>query len=216
MSESEKIREKIIGAAVERFLHYGYPKTTIAELAGDCAMSPGNIYRFFKGKIDIAAEIARREALQAVERMEAVLECPYRSSRQRLEEVVFADMRHTFHLLENEPRVLELAQVVVQERPQFQIESLRRERRIFQRILRDGAQTGEFVLDNITHATIAVHSATLKYRYTQLFTNQTLEELERELCFVLTLLARGLTNPASQGALPPTEVPPEIELEQAV
>ena len=82
--------------------------------------------------------------------MEAVLECPYRSSRQRLEEVVFADMRHTFHLLENEPRVLELAQVVVQERPQFQIESLRRERRIFQRILRDGAQTGEFVLDNIT------------------------------------------------------------------
>ena len=135
MSESEKIREKIIGAAVERFLHYGYPKTTIAELAGDCAMSPGNIYRFFKGKIDIAAEIARREALQAVERMEAVLECPYRSSRQRLEEVVFADMRHTFHLLENEPRVLELAQVVVQERPQFQIESLRRERRIFLRRL---------------------------------------------------------------------------------
>ena len=62
MSESEKIREKIIDAAVERFLHYGYPKTTIAELAGDCAMSPGNIYRFFKGKIDIAAEIARREA----------------------------------------------------------------------------------------------------------------------------------------------------------
>ena len=81
MNEPEKIREKIIDAAVERFLHYGYPKTTIAELAGDCAMSPGNIYRFFKGKIDIAAEIARREALQAVERMEAVLECPYRSSR---------------------------------------------------------------------------------------------------------------------------------------
>ena len=51
MSEPEKIREKIIDAAVERFLHYGYPKTTIAELAGDCAMSPGNIYRFFKGRL---------------------------------------------------------------------------------------------------------------------------------------------------------------------
>ena len=216
MSEPEKVREKIIDAAVERFLHYGYAKTTIAELAADCDMSPGNIYRFFKGKIDIAAEIARREALTTVERMEAVLECPFRNSRQRLEEVVFADMRHTFHMLENQPRVLELAQVVVQERPQFQIESLRRERRIFQRILRDGAQTGEFELDNITHATIAVHSATLKYRYTQLFTNQTLEELERELCYVLTLLVRGLTNKTNQQTLPPTSVPVEAAFDQAV
>ena len=65
MSESDITREKIIVAARERFSHYGYPKTTIAELAEDCAMSPGNIYRFFKGKIDIAVEIARREALSA-------------------------------------------------------------------------------------------------------------------------------------------------------
>ena len=84
MSESDLKREKIIDAARERFSHYGYPKTTIAELADDCAMSPGNIYRFFKGKIDIAVEIARREALSAVEVIEAVLECPVRSSRQRL------------------------------------------------------------------------------------------------------------------------------------
>ena len=67
MSEADLIREKIIVAARERFAHYGYPKTTIAELAEDCAMSSGNIYRFFKGKIDIAVEIARREALSAVE-----------------------------------------------------------------------------------------------------------------------------------------------------
>ena len=124
--------------------------------------------------------------------------------------------KSALHMLENQPRVLELAQVVVQERPQFQIESLRRERRIFQRILRDGAQTGEFELDNITHATIAVHSATLKYRYTQLFTNQTLEELERELCYVLTLLVRGLTNKTNQETLPPTSVPVEAAFDQAV
>lgn len=209
MSESDTTREKIIVAARERFSHYGYPKTTIAELAEDCAMSPGNIYRFFKGKIDIAVEIARREALSAVEVIEAVLDCPLRSSRQRLEEVVFADLRYTFHLLENQPKTLELAQIVVSDRPQFQIESLRRERRVFQRILHEGQASGEFMVDNVPATTIALHAATTKYRYAQLFTNQTLAELERELAHVMTVIMRGLM-PTSEGhAVSETQIPDE-------
>ncbi len=208
MGESDTIREKIIGAARERFRHYGYPKTTIAELASDCAMSSGNIYRFFKGKIDIAAEIAQRETLHAVEFLEEILKCPYRSSRRRLEEIIFADMRYTFHLLKNQPKVLELAQVVVKERPQFQIESLCRERRAFQRILREGAARGEFNIGNIPQTTIAIQAATLKYRYAPLFTNQTLDELDRELGAVLTLIMRGLICLKDGEAILPTEIPP--------
>ena len=209
MSEADRTREKIIDAARERFRHYGYPKTTIAELADDCAMSPGNIYRFFKGKIDIAVEIARREALNAVDVLDKVLACPHRGSRQRLEEVIFADLRYTYHLLENQPKTLELAQIVVNDRPQFQIESLRRERRLFQRILHEGAASGEFSIDNVPAATIAVHAATTKYRYAQLFTNQSLVELERELAQVLTVLVRGLVAPAAGQLAPPTIIPPE-------
>lgn len=209
MAEADQIREKIIHAARERFRHYGYPKTTIAELADDCAMSPGNIYRFFKGKIDIAVEIARREALSAVDVLDKVLACPHRGSRQRLEEVIFADLRYTYHLLENQPKTLELAQIVVNDRPQFQIESLRRERRLFQRILHEGAASGEFSIDNVPAATIAIHAATTKYRYAQLFTNQSLEELERELAQVLTLLMRGLVAPVAGELSAATVIPPE-------
>lgn len=214
MAETDLIRENIISAARERFRHYGYPKTTIAEVAGDCTMSAGNIYRFFKGKIDIAVEIAQRESLRSVEVVEAVMECPYRTSRQRLEEIVFADLRYTFHLLENRPKVLELAQIVVRERPQFQIESFRRERRAFQRILREGQASGEFTIDNLPQTTIAVQSATLKYRYAQLFTNQTLDELERELANVLTLIMRGLIHRKDGKLVPPTEIPGEIAEQQ--
>jgi hypothetical protein len=110
-------------------------------------------------------------------------------------------------LLENQPKVLELAQIVVHERPQFQIESFRRERRAFQRILREGEASGEFRLDNVPQATIAVQSATLKYRYAQMFTNQTLEELERELSGVLTLIMRGLIQRNDGKIVPPTEIP---------
>lgn len=211
MSEADSIREKIVDAAVQRFRHYGYPKTTIAEVAADCAMSPGNIYRFFKGKIDIAVEICRREALASVEVLESVLDCPHRNSRQRLEEVIFADLRHTYHLLENKPKTLELAQIVVSDRPQFQIESLRRERRLFQRILHEGVASGEFICDNVPAATIAIHGATTKYRYAQLFTNQSLDELERELAHVLTLLMGGLLAVKGSAPATPTQIPEEDE-----
>lgn len=209
MSEADLTREKIVDAARQRFRHYGYPKTTIAELAEDCAMSPGNIYRFFKGKIDIAVEIARREALSAIDVLDSVLACPFRSSRQRLEEVIFADLRYTYHLLENKPKTLELAQIVINDRPQFQIESIRRERRIFQRILHEGKVSGEFRIDNVPATTIALHGATIKYRYAQLFTNQNLHELERELAHVLTVLMRGIINPQADETFEATAIPPE-------
>ena len=212
MSKADDIRESIIDAARLRFSHYGYPKTTIAEIAADCNMSPGNIYRFFKGKIDIAVELARRETLKAVHMLEAILFCPYRNSRQRLEDLLFADFRYTYHLLENAPRELELAQVVMQQRPHFQLESVRRERRVIQRVIIEGVKAGEFQVDNIAHATTAIHSATLKYRYPQLFTNQTRAELERELASLLTLLVRGLLANPDKVTIVPTKIPAEMEL----
>ena len=45
---------------MNRIKHYGYGKTTMAEIAADCDMSPGNIYRFFEAKIDIAEAMARK------------------------------------------------------------------------------------------------------------------------------------------------------------
>ena len=50
----DTVRDRIIHAAKCRFSHFGYGKTTMAEVAGDCAMSPGNLYRFFPGKLRVA------------------------------------------------------------------------------------------------------------------------------------------------------------------
>jgi AcrR family transcriptional regulator len=194
MSDVDVIKEKIISAAKARFGHYGYPKTTIAELADDCAMSAGNIYRFFAGKIDIATEIARRESLSAIKRFEAFLDCPYRTARRQLEELIFAELRYTYHLLEKQPKVLELAQIVISERPNFQMERVRRERRIITRILQDGVKTGEFEVENVARAAAAIQSATLKYRLAQLITDQPLADLERELREVLSILMRGILS----------------------
>jgi len=211
MTDIQQMREKIIDAARARFGHYGYPKTTIAELASDCAMSAGNIYRFFAGKIDIATEIARRETLEAVRRLEGLLDCPYRSCTKQLEEMIFADLRYTYHLLENRPKVLELAQVVIRERPHFQIERMRRERRVLARVLQDGVKRGEFAVANVARTAAAIQSATLKYRLAQLITDQSLTDLERELSEVLSIVVRGILSPRALAEYKGTEIPDILE-----
>ena len=60
MSDKTETRQQILDAAMQRIMHYGYAKTTMAEIARDCDMSAGNIYRFFASKIDIAEAMARK------------------------------------------------------------------------------------------------------------------------------------------------------------
>jgi AcrR family transcriptional regulator len=60
MEIDPQIREKILDAAEERFRYYGFSKTTMVELASDCGMSAGNLYRYFESKEDIGVSIARR------------------------------------------------------------------------------------------------------------------------------------------------------------
>jgi AcrR family transcriptional regulator len=57
----DSARDRIMEAAKSRFSHFGYGKTTMAEVASDCEMSPGNLYRFFPGKLDIAEAIATED-----------------------------------------------------------------------------------------------------------------------------------------------------------
>ena len=58
MNDKTDTRKEILTAARERFSHYGYSKTTMSEIAKDCEMSAGNIYRFFASKLDIAEAMA--------------------------------------------------------------------------------------------------------------------------------------------------------------
>ena len=63
----DETARNILDAASERFQHYGYGKTTMSEIAKDCNMSTGNLYRYFPSKLDIAEKfvaILRTEHVQ--------------------------------------------------------------------------------------------------------------------------------------------------------
>ena len=51
------VRDQIIKAAHEYFAHYGYAKTTVADLAREIGFSKAYIYRFFQSKQEIGEAI---------------------------------------------------------------------------------------------------------------------------------------------------------------
>ena len=188
----DTIRKKIVAATRERFMHYGYGKTTMAELACDCDMSPGNLYRYFPGKLDIAEEICREASIQTAESLSELLKKPGRTAAERLHDFLFEDLRTTFHKLEADHRIVEMAQIVTSERPQFHNEGLKRERDVLGKIVEMGIRSGEFTPADPDFVAEMIQAATMKFSYPQLFTRLSLDRLERELEGVYGLLMQGL------------------------
>jgi AcrR family transcriptional regulator len=194
----DSARDRIIEAAKKRFSHFGYGKTTMAEIATDCSMSPGNLYRFFPGKLDIAEAIASMDYETHLAHARKIAMTPGKSAPERLHDLLFAELRRTYQKLEKDPRALEMATQIGHERPQFVNWMLQNERKILVELMEDAEKRGE-MLPPGDREEIAemIQSATMKFRYPQLWSKLTLPKLERELDGVLNLMFRGLCPAAA-------------------
>ena len=195
MAEKDNIREQIVEAAKKRFSHFGYAKTTMAEVASDCAMSPGNLYRFYPGKLDIAEAIATTDYSKHLEHMRALAIAPDRNARERLHDMLFEELRRTYHKLEKHPRAYEMALVISRERPEYANWMLAEERKILVALMDEAERRGEFTIEDKEFTAEMIQSATMKFRYPQLWSKLTLPKLERELEGVLRILIDGLGRP---------------------
>lgn len=199
MTQMDDTRKMILHAAVERILHYGYSKTTMAEIAKDCNMSAGNIYRFFASKLDIAEAMARKFNEEAYETF-SVIAARKVSAGDRLREIFHYELARTYSAIDEDAKILEVAAVLSDERPLYMNDKLATERIYLVQILNDGVASGEFrKIANPDEVAEMWQAALMKFRFPQLFSKLTLPKLQRELDGVMDLLLAGL----SPGATPP-------------
>ncbi|MGB3624228.1 MAG: TetR/AcrR family transcriptional regulator [Henriciella sp.] len=194
MNDKTETREQILEAAMNRIKHYGYGKTTMSEIAKDCCMSAGNIYRFFTSKIDIAEAMARQfntELYQAYSEIARGSEPPC----QRLRKVFHYNLSQTYDAIEREAKILEVAEVLGEERPLFMNEGLAQERIYLCTILEDGVEKGEFApIADCNYTAEMIQSALMKFRFPQLFSRLSLPKLRRELNGALDIIIAGLKH----------------------
>jgi AcrR family transcriptional regulator len=191
-----KMRSRIVEAAYARFHHYGLGKTTMAEIASDLGMSPGNLYRYYPGKLDIAAEIARQSFCELADVMRETLRKSNGTATEKLRELLLVQLRVTFAKIETSPKVMELAQSISHDRPDLGNERLHSTRAILAECLSQGNANGEFDLPDVVFTAEMIQSATHIFCYPQLWSHLTLDKLERELNGVVDLLVGGLRRAA--------------------
>lgn len=191
---TEQTRTEILKAAAERFHRFGYGKTNVAEIAEDCCMSAGNLYRYFKNKLDIAEAIMRASLLQAIETLRGVLRAPGLSASERLESFILEEMRTTYRQLEEYPTLVEQVRGLAGQVPMLANEYLAASRALLVEILNMGNVSGEFAVEDARETAEMIQAATVKFRYPQIHSHLTLHELEREAGGVLRLLMDGIVK----------------------
>ena len=113
---SEQMREDILQAAFARFSQYGFGKTTMAEIAGDCQMSAANLYRFFASKQEIGVALALQCLGEKELRLRLVMERPGLSASERLLAFMLELYGYMQEQFESTPRVNELVEAMAAER----------------------------------------------------------------------------------------------------
>jgi len=192
MDEKSATRDRILEAAINRIKHYGYGKTTMAEIAADCDMSPGNIYRFFEAKIDLAEAMARKHYAEEHVGLATVARRKDWPADRKLTEMFARRMRDNYQMFAEHSKILEVAEVLSKERPTFMNELIALERVSIVAVIEEGVASGLFATDDPDFTAEMMQAATLKFGIPQLFSKLTLPKLEREFEGVMALLLNGL------------------------
>ena len=191
---AEDTQAQILEAATERFRHYGYRKTTMAEVAGDCGMSAGNLYRYFESKSDIGAavSVAWFEALRQT--LRAAITQPGFSPRQKLEAYVLAVNRFTLESLRNTPHIQEMVDFLCAERRDLLEQHLHTCHEIMTGILQEGVKRGAFEIVDIATTARAVLNAIVRFEYPPLLVSSDGAKLDQEARALVSLIVDGLSR----------------------
>lgn len=194
MAEADQVREQIVEAAFERICACGYAKTSMADLAKDCCMSPGNLYRYFKGKLDIGEAISLKSSNRVLEQLRVVARDLKRPAGDRLYDYLQTEMHMSYAELDGQPHIVDMAEAIIHQRPEIRAQMVKQSRSVLCEILSQGNSSGEFRIDDVVETAGHIQVATMKFRYPQLFSDQGIADLEAELEGVYRLLIGGITT----------------------
>lgn len=195
----DETAKAILDAASKRFLHYGYGKTTMSEIASDCNMSTGNVYRYFPSKLDIAetfVRVLREDQLKKLRRIAAASDIP---APQRLRELLKTKFRLSYERFHNRPKAYELASAILKERLQFAIDWEDAETEVIAEVLTAGEAEGAFALCNHPRTARIIQDTVYRFTSPAVFHegeyDLLAEELEEVIDLILDAFAWRRANP---------------------
>ena len=192
MGTIEENREHILNAGEVRFRQYGFNKTTMAEIAGDCQMSTANIYRFFENKDAIVAEMVKSCMLDAEATLRDILQRPGLTAAERLEALLIEKLRIAHYRTCEQPKMKEMVKYISCKRQDLMVRHVEVQQSLIAEILADGNRTGEFRVDDVVTTSDLILQALAICKTPIISDVYDLEELEKSVRGIVRLIIQGV------------------------
>ena len=196
----DETAKQILDAASRRFLHYGYGKTTMSEIAQDCNMSTGNLYRYFPSKLDIAEMFVRVLRREQVARLRAVADAPDQGPAEKLRAFFLKKFKLAYERFHDKPKAYELSSELLTSRPKVGIEWENAEGRVLAEILIQGDEEGVFAIENPAETAKILQDAGYRFTSPAVFHEGEFDVLAAELNGVVDLFLDGFAWRAAKRA----------------
>lgn len=186
-----EIRDRILTEAEHLFRTIGYGKSTVADIAKACQMSPANVYRFFESKSAINEAIT--EVVLA--RMEAIAHNILREPRpaaERLKRLMIENHRFSCEQYLNESKVHEIVTKAMDEQWSVIDAHIERLRLCYRLLIEEGARNGEFRSEDLENRSQCVFNAMIPFCHPQLVAERFADDHGRQVAAMAEFLIRSL------------------------
>ena len=191
--KTKTTRLRILDAALARFGHYGFNKTTMAEIAKDCEMSAANIYRHFDGKNEILADLALQLFKDQESELSKISTRNFATCSDKLLSFFEEALLLTHQYVTEQVKMKEMVDYICLERFDLVDSHCEVKRRLIQDILLEGKSKGEFTIPDLEQTTRACSDATVMFHTPIFMEMYSLAELQSSCRGVVQLLLTGLT-----------------------
>jgi AcrR family transcriptional regulator len=194
--DSDEARGRILEAAEEQFRRVGYHRTSVADIAAQLGMSPANIYRFFPSRDAINESICGRVVNEVADIASAIARTNAPAT-EKLGQLLTAVHRHNKMMLVKARPMHELIVAATQENWPIIKAHIERMGTIFEAIIREGVETGEFDVEDAAQAARAVRSAFMPFFHPILIEHcvrhgeDAEAGLRDQICFILKALGKS-------------------------
>lgn len=138
-----EMRRRILAATEARFRHYGYNKTTVADIASDLGVSTAYIYKFFASKLAICEAMVGEMVARIGAALEEVASGPAPAS-EKLRRLYRTTLERSLALYFEDRRMHDLVRVGLDARYQAVDRFKEQMRACARRIVEEGRASGEF------------------------------------------------------------------------
>ncbi|WEX75375.1 TetR family transcriptional regulator [Sinorhizobium numidicum] len=161
-TDPDEVRQRILEVAEEHFRRIGYHKTSVADIASELGMSRANVYRFFPSRDAINESICRRVVNEVADIAIAIARTNATAS-EKLDRLLTAIHQHNKVTRLKEKRMHDLIIAAMQENWAVIRAHILRMVTIFEAIIREGIEAGEFKVEDAAQAARGVMAAFMPF-----------------------------------------------------